>query len=157
MAINKTLYVRDEDAAIWDQAKDIIGESLSSYLTSHLRNVVSSRRFEAQGNQRILLSFRENSLPKQVAFSGKWIIPPEAKFFRDSAFNGRTYFALAATANGRIAVFRFDQQKDDGTFGESELRSYDTFEIANDDPDVPSLLIAEAMEIRGVPVEQLDI
>jgi hypothetical protein len=157
MAVNATLYVRDEDAAVWDRAKEVIGESLSSYLTSHLRSIVNSDKAAANGNERILLRFRENSLPKQVAFNGKWIIAPEARFFQDDWDESRTYFALAITAHNRVAVFRFDGQKEDGTFPGARLTSYDTFEMANMSSDVPSELIANAMEIRGIPVEELDI
>lgn len=67
------------------------------------------------------------------------------------------HFAVALTAKGRIAVFEFERRKENGTYTSASFRSFDSFEQANADKDVPSDLIAEAMEIRGVPVEELDI
>ena len=66
----RTLYVREEDQPIWDKAKDIIGESLSAYLTNHLRTMISSHEAAAVGSERILLSFREGGIPKTKGFYG---------------------------------------------------------------------------------------
>jgi hypothetical protein len=196
MAINKTLYVRDEDAAVWDEAKKIVGDSLSAYLTNHLRTLVDLDKAEARGFERILLTFREGGLPRTKSFYGRWLIPPDDAFKSERVVNlplieqgevvnvfkriasvhipftpyseeekatmeaitpGAVNYAVAITAKERIAIFQFDGQRSDGTFVAGNLRSFDSFEIANTFSDVPSELIARAMKIRGVPIEELDI
>jgi hypothetical protein len=68
-----------------------------------------------------------------------------------------TLYAVALTVKNRVAVFRFGERKSDGTFTWGSLWSFDSFEEANSDRKIPSDLIASAMEVRGVPVEELDI
>jgi hypothetical protein len=48
MAKNKTLYVNDEDEAVWVKAKRVLqrttGESLSSYITNCLKILVKGKK-----------------------------------------------------------------------------------------------------------------
>jgi hypothetical protein len=48
MPKQKTLYVTDEDAPVWNEAKRLIpfheGKSLSAYLTEHLRKYVEKHK-----------------------------------------------------------------------------------------------------------------
>jgi hypothetical protein len=48
VAKNKTLYVYEEDASIWDEAKRLLafyrGKRLSTYLTEHLRKYVREEK-----------------------------------------------------------------------------------------------------------------
>jgi hypothetical protein len=161
MPVNKTMYVRDEDAPIWDKAKDIVGESLSAYLTAHLRNVVTANNAAKKGDERIVLTFQENGIPRTIAFYGHWLIFPNKPFdwdrYPDDPDASIFHFAVAITAKGRIAVFEFLGRNDNGTYTSAWFRSFDSFEEANADGSIPGGLIAEAMEIRGIPLEELDI
>ena len=67
------------------------------------------------------------------------------------------YYALAITTKNNIVVFTFEEQKEKGQFGSGELRVFDSFEKANSGVRTPRGLIATAMEILGVEVEELDI
>jgi hypothetical protein len=53
----------------------------------------------------------------------------------------------------------FGERKTDGTFTWGNLCSFDSFEEADSDSDsdIPNVLMASAMELRGVPIEELDI
>ena len=50
MAKNKTLYVSDEDAKVWEDARRFLlvhhDESLSSYLTKCLKQLLSGKKNE---------------------------------------------------------------------------------------------------------------
>jgi hypothetical protein len=155
------MYVRDEDAPIWDKAKEIVGESLSAYLTAHLRNVVAANDAVKKGNERIVITFQENGIPRTIGFYGRWLISPDEPFnwdwCPDNPESPILHFAIAMTAKGRIAVFEFGVRKENGTYTSASFRSFNSFDEANADPHIPSSLIAEAMEIQGVPVEELDI
>src|SRR6476469_9967204 len=159
----RTVYVREEDQPVWDKAKEVIGDSLSSYLTTHLRSLVASHEAAAHGTERIVLTFRDEGIPRTKAFYGRWLIPPDKPFeqwawdsFRNDYDRSEppTLFAVALTARNRIAVFRFGDRKNDGTFNWGNLWSFNSFEEANSDSDVPSDLMASAMEVRGIPVEE---
>jgi len=151
----RTLYVREEDQSVWDKAKEIVGDSLSNYLTTHLRTLVASHEAATRGTERIVLTFRDAGLPRTKAFYGQWLIPPDKPF----AGRARSLYAVALTAKNRIAVFRFGERKTDGTFTWGNLCSFDSFEEADADldSDIPNGLMASAMEVRGVPIEELDI
>jgi hypothetical protein len=67
VAKNKTLYVSEEDASIWDEAKRLLafyrGKRRSTYLTEHLRKYVreekarqSAKRGEDQNSVRFRLT-----------------------------------------------------------------------------------------------------
>ncbi len=165
MAVNKTLYVRSEDAPIWDKAKEVIGDSLSTYLTNHLRKVVASRQAAAQGAERIILSFTDAGILKTKAFYGRWLITPAKPFevWRtditgeiDSQWPPDNY-AVAITTKNNVVVFKFDEMKGNGKFGRGTLRVFDSFEEAHTGSRIPDGLIATAMEVLGVEVEELDI
>jgi hypothetical protein len=163
----RTIYVREEDQPIWDEAKDIVGESLSAYLTNHLRTMISAHEAAAAGSQRILLSFRESGIAKTKGFYGRWLISPEKPFAvwhldingdEDPSYPPNRY-AVAITAKNNIVVFKFGERerKENGKFDWGELRVFDSFEMANTHEEIPLGLIAEAMEVLGVEVEELDI
>ena len=47
--MNKTLYIREEDAAIWDRARELTGEKLSNFLTQLLKAYVAEQEAKALG------------------------------------------------------------------------------------------------------------
>lgn len=55
MAKNRTIYVTDKDAPVWDEAKRLIPfherKSLSAYLTEHLREYVKKRQLRPAKNK----------------------------------------------------------------------------------------------------------
>lgn len=157
----RTLYVREEDQPIWDRAKEVIGESLSTHLTNYLRTIVTAQQAATQGAERIVLSFLENGIPRTKAFYGRWLISPDQPF-EDCQRDGLNVpdtspvcYTVAMTPKQNIVVFRFKEQKAKGKFGWGEFEVFDSFECANS--ELPYGLIATAMETLGVEVEELDI
>lgn len=155
----RTLYVREEDQPIWDKARELISEtSLSTYLTEHLRTLVASREASARGFERIILSFRQNGIPKTKAFYGRWLISPDKPFETHDPHDGSPdFYAVALTPKDNVVVFNFYEQSDNGKYGWGRLLVFDSFHKANEMQGIPSGLVAEAMEVLGVQVEELDI
>jgi len=46
---NKTIYVRDEDIKVFEQAEELGGDSLSAVIAEALRRFVAVKQAEAQG------------------------------------------------------------------------------------------------------------
>jgi hypothetical protein len=79
--MNKTIYVRDEDAEVWERARALAGE-LSPVITSLLKTFVAAKEVETLGFERIVLRYRDRGLPKAQAFMGRWLIPPGTPWTR---------------------------------------------------------------------------
>jgi hypothetical protein len=161
MAVNKTLYVRDEDAPVWEKARELVGEKLSSFLTNYLKGFVSEKEAEAAGFERIPLNFREEGgLPRAVAFSGRWLIDPEESFDDDAIDFGPlhkpTCYGVAVTPKKNVAVFRFRGGKgNDGFYVWGVFDVVGSFELAAE--RYSSEVIATAMKRMGIKVQELDI
>lgn len=155
MAINKTLYVKNEDAPTWEKAKEYVGESLSSWITGQLKKLVASKEAAEEGMQRIALQYiHEGKIPKSIAFYGRWLIPPEKAYKGDAV----APHALALTAKNKILIFVFGGGKDKTGFYEiGATYIYDSFASLAEDESIPSDLVVQAMKKMGVEVEELDI
>jgi hypothetical protein len=165
MPINKTLYIKDEDAAVWDEAKNLIREPLSHFLSNHLRSVIASRKAERGGFGRIVLNFNENgSKAKSQAFFGRWILPPNAAWTPGPSQPLEQY-AVAITAKGNIVFFNFGTSKlpeNDAFFTWGMLHVFESWDRAaaaqkNGNKILPGQLVAKAMQAVGVLTEELDI
>ena len=51
----RNVYVRAEDADIWERAEQLAGESLSQLIADQLRRYVAQREIEASGFERIVV------------------------------------------------------------------------------------------------------
>ena len=161
----RTLYVREDDQAIWDRAREAIGDSLSTHLTNYLRGVVAQTEAAERGCSRIVLSFRERGVLFRVkAFHGRWLISPDRPWIE--AENGRftneedpPHWCVAITVKNNYVFFRhFGRLADErATFAWGEFYVFESFEQAAGDREVPEGLVAEAMERQGVEIEELDI
>jgi hypothetical protein len=152
----RTLYVREEDQEIWDQARELIGDSLSTYITNHLKTLVATKRAAQHGFERIIVKFLD-SVPQAKAFYGRWIIPPDTPY--ETTFEGgQDYYAVALTSKGNVVIFNYWGS----VYGEEEYPSgkflvYDSFEEAARNSAMPQYLISNAMKRQGVEIEELDI
>lgn len=156
----RTLYVREEDQEIWDQAKELVGESLSTFVTAQLRSLVAEKRAARQGVEQIVVKFSEERIPRAKAFLGRWIIPPEAPFENDEIFleNRPDLYALAVTAKNNIVVFNFwGARYDPEKFLPGYLHVFETVKDAASFPRMPDGLGVEIMKRLGVEIEVLDI
>ena len=155
--MNKTIYVRDEDVATWEKAKDLAGDKLSPIIAAALRRFVAQQEAAAQGFARLELEYPDansGGLPRRKAFFGRWIFPPE-KPHSASGENEKGYSCiLAITAKG--AVVTCSWWYDEETVSYKKFRVYVSFEEAARDSEVSWAIIAARHKI-GVPVEELDI
>jgi hypothetical protein len=154
----RTLYVREEDQEVWDQAKEIIGDSLSTYITGHLKSVVAAKKLAHTGDERIVVKYSRGDFPHAKAFYGRWIIPPTSPFVCEHPEVGDDYYAVAITAKKNVVVFNFWF----GTYTENEFvpgrfEVFDSFERLTKSDWIPGGLVSEAMKRQGVEIEELDI
>ena len=158
--MNKTLYIRVEDAPIWEKAQGLADGKLSSLVTNYLKSYVATKEGAAKGYERIVLRLYEDEIPKAYAFQGRWIIPPNKPFIvvnnHDSPDD---CYAVAETPKHNFVFLSWM-----GIYGDSDPDGYfelDRFDVAdsleNKPEHIPASVIAEAMKRMGIAVQELDI
>jgi hypothetical protein len=166
--MNKTIYLPDEEADTWEKARRLANDRLSPVLLKALKEFVAAKEAEAAGFERIQIKFEDsddNNLPKIKAFHGKWIIPPDESFilWNDESVAKGHLFSVATTVKGNVVVYSWKRGRD--TSSEGEPFEYDwghrflvfrSFEEAAANSTV-NHAVREALQRRGVPVEELDI
>ena len=161
--MNKTVYVKDEDGPIWDKARELSGDKLSSFIMDTLRAFVSEHEHKAQGFQRIVLRFYEDNLPRAKAFIGRWIFPPETPLrchWEDSSGEDCTpNFLVAETPKGNYAVLEFHPMPEASEEGEYTIDGYYRFarfyvvqSIEEMSHAISSVLATSVMKRLGVQV-----
>ena len=160
--MNKTIYVRDEDVAIWDRAKELAGDKLAPVIMQGLRVFVAQKEAEQRGFERIEVQFRDarsNELPVAKAFIGRWMFPRDKPFVvpdQDGSgiVESGTCHAIAQTAKSRFAVLSWRED-----MGQPHHFLFNVYE------DIDHMLrlgvhtdvTAAIAEQLGVQVEELDI
>jgi hypothetical protein len=170
----RNLYVRAEDADVWDRAEQLAGESISQLVADRLRRYVAEREAEAEGFDRIVLEAvvegdappgpweRE---PRKIAFLGRWLVgepverrQPRPDLDERAVSDGDMHmYGVALTRRGKIAVLELD--KAEGTeFGHSpHLKLYDSLDEARRG-GIPNFIVALAAAALSVDlVDELDI
>jgi hypothetical protein len=159
--VNKTIYIRDEDTAIWDRAKELAGEKLAPVIVEGLKRFVREKEVEeaeAKGFERIEVSFYDSEahgMPKKKAFIGKWIFPLSKPV--DMTWEDRDqcdYYAVALTAKGAVVVRRWSTNSE--SRWDDKFLVFPSLETAAADKDI-NYAARKAIEAIGVPVEELDI
>lgn len=162
--MNKTLYIRDEDAPVWDRARELAGDKLSPVIVDALKKFVAQKEAEQKGFERIVVEYSDtldNDVPKKKAFYGRWIIPfkkPADMPYRDGS--AIEYSAVAVTAKGNWVVYwkkeRPCDDGDGGVYTDEKLSVFGSVSEGAADADA-GWAIREAVRVMGVPVEELDI
>jgi hypothetical protein len=156
--MNKTVYLRDSEVPIWEKARELSGDKLSPIIVSALRQFVKEKDAQPNGYERILLQFNDaldHNLPKKKAFYGRWLIdlskplqlPDEQNYEFD-------IYSVAETARGGVVVYKHTASQE--WMSGHKFLYYPSFQQAAADQEV-NVAIREALERRGVPVEELDI
>ncbi|HUD45149.1 MAG TPA: EXLDI protein [Patescibacteria group bacterium] len=70
---NKTIYVSEKDASLFEQAKEIAGEALSSVIVRALSEFVSRNQAKKKGMKEITVKVGKDSLEREQRFIGSWI------------------------------------------------------------------------------------
>ena len=154
----KNVYIKAEDAEIWERAESLAGESLSQLLSDLLRRYVADRENQSDGFERIIVEAwgEKKGQVRLVTFYGRWLT--------GRLWDGDMLFYRALlTRHGRIAITVEDQAwgayTDEGiSLGQPpKLKVYDSVKAAVED-DVPTFVVnAAAVALNVVGVEELDI
>jgi EXLDI family protein len=70
---NKTIYVSENDVSLFEEAKTIAGEALSSVISRALREYVTRNKKRAEGMKEISLSVGTPGAESEKRFTGKLI------------------------------------------------------------------------------------
>jgi hypothetical protein len=159
--MNKTVYIRDEDEPIWERARELTGaKGMSSIIVQGLKRFIADREAketEGKGFDRILVKFNDpdsHFIPRVKAFHGRWVIPPTTPAVtHNEEGNIRWSYSVAVTAKG-AAVFYWVEEDEEGRA--QHFRVFSSLEVAAADSDV-NWAARKAIEVLGVPVEELDI
>ena len=158
--MNKTIYLRDEEVPIWERARELANDKLSPIIVSALKRFVADKEAQGKGFERIEISYKDSQdhgLPKIKAFHGKWIYDLQNPYASDP-FSGLTnaarHYSVAETTKGNFVFFTHVEEE--GLKYNYEFLVYPSLQAAAADPKVHGAAI-NAMEKRGVPIEELDI
>jgi len=165
---NKTIYVKDEDLQIFEEAEKLGGDSLSSVIAEALRRFVATKKAEQQGMQEYTLSVgvlrsQGDDDTRKVRFVGRLLA--EAEVLTDHQTSSRssrddrgTDYKIYQTQAGRVLVWwkRWTRWE-----GGSDLLDYAVFDaLPGYDDEVcgkvldlieklPGSLLQEAAEALG--------
>src|SRR5271165_686005 len=113
--MNKTLYVKDSEAEIWESAEKLAPNGISPLVTELLREYVKRNRPpDKEGFERIELEIQpdDESTPIKKAFIGRILVSLD-----DRIESGECNYMVAQTRKNRLAVYVQNQR-----FGTSDLR-----------------------------------
>lgn len=111
---NKTIYVKDEDLQVFEEAEKLGGDSLSSIIAEALRRFVATKRAEQQGMQEYTLSVgilrsQGDDDTRKVRFVGRLLAEAEVLTGQTSSRSSRddqgTDYKIYQTQAGRILVW----------------------------------------------------
>jgi hypothetical protein len=108
---NKTIYVRDEDVSLFEEAEKLGGDSLSGIIAEALRRFVAVKRAEQQGMQEYTLSVgilrsQGDDDTRKVRFVGRLLAEAEVLTGQLSDRKDRgTDYKIYQTQAGRVLVW----------------------------------------------------
>lgn len=160
-AMNKTLYIRDEDVQVWERARELAGDKLSPIIVTGLRKFIAEKEAEEakmRGFRRIEVAYNdsnEHDVPKRKAFHGKWIYSPDKplEFTSEDGYFSDNY-VVAQTAKGNFAFLTWREDPE----GRHNARFvvFASLEAAAADKEL-NPAARQALKKLGVCVEELDI
>lgn len=164
---NKTIYVKDEDLGLFEEAEKLGGESLSGIIAEALRRFVATKRAEVQGMKEHILTVgvlrsQGDDDTRKVRFVGRMLSSAEVFTGQTSSRDDRgTDYKIYQTQAGRILVWWKNWSRWEG---ESDYTDYavmdalpgyddDIFGRAHGDMlgpvELPGSLLQEAAEALG--------
>jgi hypothetical protein len=148
MSPAKTVYIRDEDAPIWQRAEETAErtrQSVSQLVAGALRHYLPTIHTpdDEMESIRVKVGDRVTPLPDTVAspadysrteeFTGRWLVPPgEGSSSRYTKQTTGYCYAVALTRRGQIAVYRYHPK----ALRASELEAFASLEDADLPPDI---------------------
>ncbi len=165
MVPTKTIYVREADAEIWDEAEKLAGGSVSALITEALRRYVEEEKLkERSGMEKIRVELwrsKDDETPYEAEFVGRWLVYPDRDETRTGErfssaggqYDAGAYWGVALTRRGKIAVYT--AHCNDGFA--PMLDVYDSFEKAEEAGEPSDILAMAAAEMGADYVQKLDI
>jgi hypothetical protein len=154
---NRTIYVRETDAEVWEKAERLAGGSLSALIAEALRRYVEQEeQKERMGMESIEIEFwGPGDIPYQAEFVGRWLLWPDEWETRtgEPGYDAGAYYGVALTQRGNIAVYV--RHVNDGFA--PILQTYKSFEEAESEGMPGDILAIAAAEIHDGYVQKLDI
>ena len=167
---NKTIYVSDQDVTLFEEAKNIAGEALSSVISRALKEYVARHQEKAKGMKEIALKVGSSGAEREQRFVGaqvgdwsgfsddkQWWL--SAAIYRTQKNNWAIYFVHVCKAS---LLTNKKQWKESGDYlinsKSSELLVATTPEgLKNKLPIELFKKLKELAEREETPVEYLDI
>ncbi len=164
---NKTIYVRDEDISLFEEAERLGGDSLSGIIAEALRRFVATKRAEQQGMKECnltvgVLRSQGDDDTRKVRFVGRLLAEAEVFTGQTSDRDDRgTDYKIYQTQAGRILVWwknwtRWDGENDTADYAVlDQLPGYDDdiFGRVHGDMlgpvELPGSLLQDAAEALG--------
>lgn len=158
--MNKTIYLRDEEAPVWERARELAGDKLSPVIVAALKQFIVTKEAEMAGFERIEVSFpdsEQHGFPKRKAFHGRWVFSPQEPLEVDDEQNPETYcWAVAVTQKGSAVFYTWSENQQDDSRYRFRFAVYPSLEAAAEN-GFHAHAARMAIEKIGVPVEELDI
>jgi hypothetical protein len=159
-----TIYIPDDQAKVYEDAKDKLGESISKTFLKCLERELENAKLKTGRIVVDLLDEKSGRYTKK-AFEGRFIVgsdqSPEAFSFDEekTGIRGGGDYAVAITKANRLAVLSFNGDRD--ATGLTVHDDFDELKSALDDgryPTYPETLIqAVAAEMDIEHVDEMDI
>jgi hypothetical protein len=154
---NKTIYIREADAEVWQRAEKLAGDSVSALITDALRRYVEEEELkERTGMESIEVEFwGPEESPYYATFVGRWLLWPDESETRtgEPGYDLGAYYGVALTRRGNIAVYI---RHVNDRFAPI-LHTYGSFEAAEKGGMPGDILAMAAAEISEGYVQKLDI
>jgi hypothetical protein len=158
-----TIYIPDERAEVYEQAKKELGESISATFLKCLQRELEAKR---QKTERIVVGLYDgdNDRTTKKSFEGRWLIGDaeggEKHLFDQerTGISGGGDYSVAVTSKGRLVLVTFDHKTDCPQW----LAVYESFDDMKnpqraEDALPESLISAIASELEVDHVEHMDI
>lgn len=153
---NKTIYVKDEDLQVFEEAERLGGDSLSSIIAEALKRFVSVKRAEQQGmDEHTLAIDNPEQGKKTLKFVGRLLVS-------DTIYVGQTSdrrdrwddWSLYQTQAGKVIVYWRHGSVWDGERGSAQYEVRDSLPGYDDsvfefDDTVPGDILEAAAEALG--------
>jgi hypothetical protein len=158
--MRRTIYVKDEDAGLFEEAEALGEDSISAVLAEALRKWLADRKADAQGWQiheiipakRVVDGTTPDEFGRPVKFRGRLLATVTRGSLRDGG--SRTTWRAYVTQAGKIVVHRDHETVWQGACNEDSVSIYETLpdveKATGEFPgDVPEELVVEVAKALG--------
>ncbi|HEY6736405.1 MAG TPA: EXLDI protein [Candidatus Saccharimonadia bacterium] len=139
---NKTIYVSQDDQALYDRAQQLAGDNLSAVLVRALKEFITRSEAQAKGLKEIVVQVGTKGLQQEKRFNGRLLIKWQGAGDHNDWYTARVF----KTAKGQWAV-ELTKQANLDLFRQRDFwRTADYFEYT---PDTQLLVFASIQEAEG--------